>query len=144
MEKEVKRFCVALFICAPLFSSCLNVDTGELIFKIKSSSDALTGVADDASFDNTEATYKNVSKLIFQKKCLFCHSSQRTELGVNLSQYSKVFGFSDFFTPIVVKGEPEESGLYIEVQSGRMPPKKSLSPQEIAFLKKWIQEGAIE
>ncbi|MHB1021968.1 MAG: c-type cytochrome domain-containing protein [Acidobacteriaceae bacterium] len=48
--------------------------------------------------------------------------------------------------PVVVPGHPEDSLLieYVTSQARHrhMPPKKNLSPEDIAVLKQWIRDGA--
>jgi len=135
--------CSLFFLC-----SCLKDEKSILVFDLKSQTEALKSHDKDAlsefSFANSEANFENVYKHIFKDKCISCHSAEFAELGVDLSQYSKVFDMSDFFSPVVVKGDSDASGVYLEVESGRMPPKEALSPEEVEFIKRWIDEGAIE
>ncbi|MCF8060372.1 MAG: hypothetical protein K9K67_13810 [Bacteriovoracaceae bacterium] len=126
-------------------SSCINPVKGPLQFRLKSDGEGFSLPDSEASdYSKFEATYANVKKLIFQDKCIRCHGNERQKLGVNLEEYNKVFDFSDFFQPIVVKGDPEASGAYLEVAKGRMPPKNPLSEAEVLFIERWIKEGAIE
>jgi uncharacterized membrane protein len=146
---NMKKIILPLFLLLPLLTSCLKDEKSILIFDIKSDSTALEKSEDkeeedDFSFTNSPATFENVSRHIFQDKCVRCHSSKFAELGVDLSQYKTVFDMSDFFSPVVTEGDPENSGVFLEVESGRMPPKEPLSDEEIAFIKKWIEEGALE
>lgn len=133
-----------------LVTSCLPVDTGELIFK---ESRILPFEQDDEGDDDTplpidlseeDATFKRVTELILKDKCLRCHREGRSRGGVNLSQYDAIFGWSDYFQPITTPNEPENSGIYTEVAKGSMPPKNPLSPEEIAYIKRWIEAGAPE
>lgn len=133
-----------LFILSFL-SACLPVETGPLKFSLKGlkSQEALEGT----NFSELEATYTNVRKYIFEDKCLGCHKTGRARAEVNLSEYKEIFGYSEYFQPIVTKGDPDASGVYTEVARGAMPPKKANNPlteEEVEFIKRWIEEGALE
>ncbi|MEC7275881.1 MAG: c-type cytochrome domain-containing protein [Bdellovibrionota bacterium] len=124
-------------------SSCLPVGNGPLFFNEK----GLIGLQipnQEFSLENEDATYENVVKYIFKDKCLGCHKADRDRGGVDLSSYDKVFGYSDYFQPIVTKGDPDQSGVYTETARGSMPPRTPLTDEEVAFLERWIREGAKE
>jgi len=91
-----------------------------------------------------EANYKNLSERILQEKCIGCHSGEDARAGVDLSRYESLFEYNDVFLKVTTKGDPEASLLYTEVFKGHMPPRKPLVSEEIAFIKRWIEEGAIE
>lgn len=132
---------VLIYTSLILICSCLPVTKGPLQYRLK----GLTGNAlTQVDLVKLDATYTNVRKHIFKDKCLRCHGEERTKLGVDLTEYDKVFGFSDFFQPIVVKNDPDSSGVYTEVARGAMPPKNPLSDEEVEFIKRWIEEGAKE
>lgn len=124
-----------------LLANCLPTEKGPLQYRMKA-----LGIqnSSEIDFEKVEATYSNVRKFILEDKCLSCHNTNRAKGGVDLSAYENVFDWSDYFQPIVTKGDPDQSGLYTEVVRGAMPPKKKdpLSNEEIEFLKKWIIEGA--
>jgi|GEM_PF-2216909 len=137
------------FVLLILLSSCINPTKGPLSFQVKSIGDGLalpddSDQIDTPDFKKLEASFANVKKYIFQDKCIRCHGNVRQKLGVNLEVYEKVFDFSDFFQPVVVKGDPDSSGAYVEVLKGRMPPKNPLSDDEVDFIERWIKEGAVE
>ena len=72
-------------------------------------------------------TFKNVSKYILGPRCGSCHQ---------FTNYSQVMRF-------VRAGDPENSALYYEVASGRMPKQGSaLSDKYIHAIGMWIHEGA--
>lgn len=134
-----------LLLSAWLFSSCLPVETEKLVFKEKSLIGLTTPTGqDEFSLAKEEATYANVTKFIFKDKCLRCHNQERARAGVDLSQYSTLFDWSDYFTVIVEKGDPDASGVYTEVARGGMPPRNPLSDEEVEFIKRWIEEGAVK
>lgn len=98
-----------------------------------------------ASLPQTPATYTNVLNLILNDRCVRCHNSRRNKGGVDLSTYQSVFGTSRHGNPVTVKGNPNASGIYVAVFNGDMPPRGDLLTQEeIDFIKRWIQEGAVQ
>lgn len=82
---------------------------------------------------------------IFQAKCVECHGSQ-------LAKPKGDFGFIDDLSRLaadplyVVAGDPAKSEVFLMVESGDMPPKKSkfaqLTEDELAAVKMWIEQGA--
>ncbi len=48
----------------------------------------------------------------------------------------------DRFIPLLVKGRPDKSRLYLSVENGEMPIEGVLSNIEIEFIKKWIEACA--
>lgn len=90
------------------------------------------------------ATYSNLKERILQDKCIRCHNPDKARADVDLSEYSKLFDYSEYFSLITEAGNPEGSSLYTEVSSGNMPPRNPLSKEEVEFVKRWIQEGAKE
>jgi uncharacterized membrane protein len=128
-----------------LFQSCIPGAPGPFKFRIKEVAQGNAQIdGEDIDLKKEKATYKNVVKHIFKAKCIRCHGNKRARLGVNLEEYEKVFDYSDYFTPIVVKNDPDASGAYTEVARGAMPPKNPLTEEEVEFIKRWIEEGAVE
>ncbi len=123
-----------------LLTGCIPGAKGPLLYKFK---EVEVQVVDEFSLENEPATFEKVTEYIFKDKCIRCHRKDRAKLGVDLSEYEKVFGYSDYFQPIVTKGDPDQSGVYTEVARGAMPPKEPLTPEEVAFIKRWIEEGAL-
>jgi len=85
--------------------------------------------------------------LIFDKNCVSCHGSGKTEGGLRLDSYDHLMkGGHD--GPVIVSGKPNESMLLSRVTlpatdkhfmpAGRTP----LSSQEISWIRAWIQQGA--
>lgn len=88
---------------------------------------------------------------ILSDNCYFCHGPDKNHRKKNLRFDTK----EGFFTPIegdipVVPGHPDKSEMFRRValpadDDDHMPPAKSgksLSPQEVEILKKWINQGA--
>jgi mono/diheme cytochrome c family protein len=85
---------------------------------------------------------------ILQKHCYSCHGATKKKSGLRLDIKSEVFKGGDAYGPSVVAKNVTDSPLIQLVTSAdkdsRMPPKgESLSPAEIAALKRWIEEGAV-
>jgi hypothetical protein len=88
---------------------------------------------------------------ILSNNCFQCHGpdSNTREAGLRLDLEEGVFKPIDTGRPIVSRGNPAESELIHRITATDprdvMPPpasNKSLSPDEIALLKRWIDEGA--
>lgn len=122
--------------------SCIPGAPGPFKFKVK---EIATGSSEvEIDLTKEKATFETVTKFIFKDKCLRCHKTGRAKADVNLEVYDKVFDWSEYFFPIVTKGDPDASGVYTEVARGAMPPKNPLTDEEVEFIKRWIEEGAPE
>ncbi len=85
---------------------------------------------------------------IFDTNCVSCHGTSKTSGGLRLDSYAQLMrGGKD--GPVIVPGKPEASQLLKRVTlppghkqfmpaEGRPP----LRPQEIAWIKAWVQQGA--
>lgn len=86
-------------------------------------------------------------RAIFVHNCYQCHSENKQKGGLILDSKKGVFAGGDSGKAIVV-GDAEASELYKRIilkpgQEGVMPNKgKVLKPQEIGFIKLWINSGA--
>ncbi|MCR9204818.1 MAG: hypothetical protein NXH75_09585 [Halobacteriovoraceae bacterium] len=132
-------------ILFPIFialSGCIPGTPGPFKFKIKEATQGVT--LNQVDLNEIKATYSNLVKHIFKAKCIGCHGIKKAKLGVNLEIYEEVFGYSDYFFPIVTKNDPDNSGVYTETARGAMPPKNPLSQEEVDFIKRWIENGAPE
>jgi uncharacterized membrane protein len=75
-------------------------------------------------------------------QCLNCHAGPNAEMGIDLSSYTGLMGADP---AVIFPGDALKSTLYLNVQSGRMPPGgPRLSDQDIKTLAQWIQNGAKE
>jgi len=91
---------------------------------------------------STEPSFAQVREQIFKPNCFGCHSGPKAAQGIDLSNYSELMKFD---VGVVAPGEPLNSTLYLNVQSGRMPPSGSrLTDSEIKLIFDWIQGGAKE
>ncbi len=86
-------------------------------------------------------------KPILAKKCFACHGPGEQESGLRLDERESATGESDSGMLAVVPGNVEESELIRRIVSHdefeKMPPEgEPVKPEEVAILKKWIEEGA--
>jgi mono/diheme cytochrome c family protein len=89
---------------------------------------------------NKDFFQKTIRPLLVQT-CVSCHGPDRPKGGLDLSTRAALLE-GGTHGPSIVPGKPDESLLYKKVAKGEMPPKKQLSPQEVAAFKQWIQAGA--
>ena len=124
--------------CFLLLASCVFPVKGPLLFNVKGGS-GLSAVSPIVSGE-AEYDFKTLYEHIIKPKCLSCHQGEGA-LPVNdpidLSSYKLMT--QDCFIPIFVKGKPERSRLFITVDKGEMPPKTPLEPEEVAYIKRWIE-----
>lgn len=96
---------------------------------------------------NTKANFENIYTYIIKDKCLSCHKTGRARGEVNLDNYDSMFEYTEYFSPLTVAGKPEESAFYTSIVDGSMPRGRNaskLSNEEIAFVQRWIKEGALK
>ncbi len=86
---------------------------------------------------------------IFQQHCEKCHGEAKQESGLRLDRKQAALNHGDaIYGPPIVPGESAASVLLQAVEGthaelGRMPPKgPGLSPDQIALLRAWIDQGA--
>lgn len=108
----------------------------------------LGGVAIAAAADKVD--FQRQVRPILSDKCFFCHGTdpetREADLRLDIPEgaYEDLGGYA-----AVVPGKVKESELYLRITSTKkkevMPPPeshKSLTPDEIAILTKWIEQGA--
>lgn len=89
--------------------------------------------------------FKSLQKYILKPKCMSCHSGPDAKPKndpIDFSTYELTM--VDRFIPLLVKGKPEKSRLFLSVEDGEMPVEGMLSNIEIEFIKKWIEACAPE
>jgi cytochrome c553 len=83
---------------------------------------------------------------ILQQHCYSCHGVDSQESGLRLDTLAAL-NTGGHSGPAVIPGQPSESLLLVAVRridsSLQMPPEGRLTPDEIAVLEQWIQQGAI-
>jgi WD40 repeat protein/mono/diheme cytochrome c family protein len=81
---------------------------------------------------------------LLKNNCFSCHNDQKKKGGlVMTSRDALLHGGED--GKVVVEGSPADSSLIDSLEAGadpHMPPKKQLSPAQIATLNAWIKNGA--
>ena len=98
------------------------------------------------------AAPKNDGAPVFEKDvlpilstyCFTCHGKSSPELGVDLRTAASVLR-GGFNGPIIEKGSPDESRLYLKVSKHQMPPPAfdSVVPdQDVETIRRWIKGGA--
>jgi len=94
-------------------------------------------------------TYKDV-KGIIETNCVSCHSGGKAKAGLDVTTLENINKGSRKTKTLIVAGKPDESKLFtVCTKEGRpvMPPPKSKrrpSADDVALLKKWIEDGAKE
>jgi uncharacterized membrane protein len=96
-----------------------------------------------------DPTFAKIKQRIFVRSCYACHSVGHRAEKVPLDTVEDLL-----YSPetILVPGKSDESSLYLTLigadEDMLMPPLKStvprVSPEEIAWIKRWIDEGAKE
>jgi hypothetical protein len=84
---------------------------------------------------------------VLRDKCLACHNADKARGGLDASNFVKLMegGSSG---AVVKPGDPDDSRLYLltaHKAEPKMPPKADPLPaDQLALLKKWIEQGALE
>lgn len=115
---------------------------------------AVTAVCLWAGADQTQANeplrFNRDVRPILAENCLFCHGPDPAsrKAGLRLDTAEGLLEKTETRGPVLVPGRPEESPLYQRIIASDpdevMPPPdshKKLKPEEIALLKRWIEEG---
>jgi hypothetical protein len=86
---------------------------------------------------------------IFAKHCYSCHGPKSEESGFRLDARERALAGGDY-GPAIIKGKSDKSPLAMRISGlgddERMPPEgegKPLSPEHVALVRAWIDEGAI-
>jgi mono/diheme cytochrome c family protein len=119
---------------------------------------ALGGIALSATLPVTRADEEKTAKdpltqfekevrPILKERCFECHGPDKQKGGLRLDQKEGLFAGGDSGDPAVVPGKSAASALIKMVTSTdpdeTMPPKgKRLAPEQIASIKRWIDDGA--
>ena len=87
--------------------------------------------------------FNSLQKYILKPKCMSCHSGPDAKPNndpIDFTTYDSTM--VDRFIPLLVKGKPQKSRLFLSVEDGEMPVDGTLSNVEIEFIKKWIEACA--
>src|SRR5688572_29034901 len=94
-----------------------------------------------SAFPQTSAD-KAVS--VLRQNCAACHGAALKMSGLDLRTRESILTGGEH-GPAVTPGNPEKSRLYRAVaglENPTMPPGKKLADEDIAMLRRWIEEGA--
>lgn len=85
---------------------------------------------------------------ILNSACLPCHGPEKQRSGYRVDVRAIALEGGEYSSPNIVPGDSARSPLYRYVSGDdpetRMPPKgKPLGPEEVALIKRWIDEGAV-
>ena len=104
----------------------------------------------DTTPPDATVTFSATIQPMFNARCVSCHSASVPQSGVNLSSYAATMASrgSLYNALIVVAGNAEQSALYDKLLSSprfgsRMPQGGSLTSQQIANVRAWINAGAL-
>ncbi|MEC8905636.1 MAG: c-type cytochrome domain-containing protein, partial [Verrucomicrobiota bacterium] len=87
---------------------------------------------------------------VFKKSCIACHNATKAKAKLNLENVSLIMKGSDN-GEVIIPGNADESLVFLQAshqEEDFMPPPKNksnapnLSPEELALLKLWIDQGA--
>lgn len=80
---------------------------------------------------------------IFQRTCIACHSAVVKQMNLQVTAYEPLMAGSSS-GPVVIPGNFEESNLWIQVSTGKMPQIGELTLSEKEAIRRWIEDGALE
>lgn len=96
--------------------------------------------------DPLEPKYSSIRNVIFQNRCIVCHSPGQPAEKVPLNTLEDLL---DSPRELIIPGNADDSGLIVALSrtdDKRMPPPQSGQPpltfDEISIIKKWINDGA--
>jgi hypothetical protein len=104
-----------------------------------------------AAADEAKVSFSRDVRPILGGKCFKCHGPDEAhrESGLRLDQREAAIGKGDSELFAIVPGKPDESELIRRItstdESEIMPPpdeKKPLTPEQIATLRRWVEQGA--
>ena len=111
---------------------------------------SLRAAGSSGSMDN-KVDFNRDIRSIFSDNCYTCHGpdSEKRKAGLRLDRQESALSELKSGNHAVVPGKPEKSALISRITTSdddeRMPPKKTgktLSPEQINMLRRWIAEGA--
>ena len=115
-----------------------------LVFSFSNLSMSAQEGVPDISADDEAFFEKNVRPLLLQK-CSECHGAEKQESDFRVDSITSLLSGGASGEAAIVPGKPEQSLLIKSIQGDSdysMPPEESLSAEEIAHLREWVQRGA--
>jgi ankyrin repeat protein len=83
---------------------------------------------------------------LFQQHCVGCHGASQQTSGLRLDRRRDAMRGSSASGVVIRPGNADISFLYLKLTGGafgaQMPPTGALKPEQIALVKRWIDEGA--
>lgn len=95
------------------------------------------------SADQNALGYVEDIQPIFQRNCIACHSAVVKQKNLQVTAYASLMAGSSS-GPVVVPGNFEESPLWVQVSTGKMPLIGELTLSEKEAIRLWIEDGALE
>lgn len=106
---------------------------------------APTDVAPVGDATDAPVSFKNDVLPILQSRCIKCHGGEKTEKGLNVTDYQHLMAGAGSDGPVLVASDAAKSKLIQMVQSGKMPKRSAkLLPAQIQTLIDWINQGALD
>src|SRR5581483_1559583 len=100
-----------------------------------------------SSAEPAKLTYADHVLPLLRDKCLGCHNADKTKGGLDASTYVKLMDGGSSGA-VIKPGDPEDSRLFLlaaHKAEPKMPPKDNALPaDQLALLKRWIEQGALE
>ena len=119
------------------------------MFVMVSCSNKMPTQPDDNNPPDSNVTYSATIQPIFNSRCVSCHSASVPQSGVNLASYAATMASrgTQYNALIVSANNADDSALYDKLLSSprfgsRMPQGGTLTTQQIANIRAWINAGA--
>jgi WD40 repeat protein/mono/diheme cytochrome c family protein len=99
--------------------------------------------------ENSEVSYANQIEPIFRKHCFGCHQGAKQLGAYRMTDFESLLAGGETGEAAIVAGHPDESYLMQQITAvdgfAEMPkaPAKPLSDDEVALVRRWIAEGAV-
>lgn len=117
-------------------------------FVVFAASAVLTTINGQSSADDAPGFSRNIQPLL-SKHCVLCHGPDDAEAGLRLDIQERAYAKLDSGERAIVPGDPDSSEMLRRMittdDSERMPPEgngETISAEDIAMLRRWIEEGA--
>lgn len=107
-----------------------------------------TNIVTAAQPSETTVSVENVSfnrdiYPLLERRCIKCHGGEFPSEGLNLESYESLMAGSQN-GQVIVAGDPNNSLLFEQIESGEMPKRGAdLTPEQIELFQQWIDEGAL-
>jgi hypothetical protein len=87
------------------------------------------------------ATFRSVVRTTLEQQCLSCHSGDEPKGKLDLSRRDRFLSGGES-GPVVELDNPAASLILEKLESGEMPPKHPLAPDDVAAFRRWLEAGA--